>query len=189
MFYVFKINKRRIFIIFLVFIAFLSILNFLLFVRYPVKYYGIIEKYSNIYNVDPILVTSMINVESNFKKDAISPKDARGLMQIRRMTADWAANEIGIVDYDYSKICEPDINIMIGTWYISKLLNQYNNDINIALVAYNAGSGNVSKWLKNYKYSLDGENLHKIPFKESERYINKIKRNMKIYKFMSWRMK
>ena len=50
------------------------------------------------------------------------------------------------------------------------------------LAAYNAGSGNVSQWLKNNKYSIDGKSLNRIPFKETEKYLVKVKKNQEIYK-------
>ena len=54
-------------------------------------------------------------------------------------------------------------------------------DMETALVAYNAGEGNVSKWLNDKNFSDDGKRLKNIPFKESREYITKIKENAKKY--------
>ena len=59
-------------------------------------------------------------------------------------------------DYSDEKLYDPEINIQIGCWYINKLLNQF-EDVETSLAAYNAGSGNVSKWLKDERYSQDGK--------------------------------
>ena len=69
----------------------------------------------------------------------------------------------------------------MGCWYIKRLLIQYNN-VDTALAAYNAGSGNVSKWLKNEEYSKDGENLIIIPFKETREYVKKVSKARIQYK-------
>ena len=66
-------------------------------------------------------------------------------MQITDKTGQWAAKELGIKDYSDEKLYDPEINIQIGCWYINKLLNQF-EDVETSLAAYNAGSGNVSKW-------------------------------------------
>ncbi len=149
---------------------------------YPFKYVKIVKKYSTMYHVDSNIIYAIIKVESGFKEKALSQKGASGLMQIIKSTADWAGSELKIEDYSFEKINDPEINIQIGCWYISRLLAQYDGNLDLALAAYNAGSGNVSKWLRNNEYSRDGENLHDIPFLETKNYLEKVKRNIKLYK-------
>ena len=60
----------------------------------------------------------------------------------------------------------------------------YDNCEKCALAAYNAGFNNVDNWLLDEEYSKDGECLDKIPFEETEKYVNKVKNNYKIYKFL-----
>ena len=77
-------------------------------------------------------------------------------------------------------ILDPDININLGTQYISSLLNKYDS-IEVALAAYNAGSGNVDKWIKNGTIKSDGSDIENIPYKETNTYVRKIMRDYKIY--------
>lgn len=149
---------------------------------YPIKYKEQISIYSQKYNVDPFLVASIIKVESKYNKDALSHKGAKGLMQISPITGEWGSKEIGILNYKDELLYDPEINIEIGCWYINKLKNQFNNNLELVLAAYNGGSGNVTKWLKDLNYSDDGESLKHIPFKETEVYLIKVLKAYDIYK-------
>lgn len=166
----------------LILITFICNLKLIGRVIYPIKYTEYISKYSKINGIDPRLVASIIMVESKYDKYARSHKDARGLMQISPITGNWASQEIGIDDFDINLLYDPEINIKIGCWYINKLNKQFNYDINLVLAAYNAGSGNVTKWLNDEKYSSDGSTLENIPFKETREYIKKITKYYNIYK-------
>lgn len=152
--------------------------------RFPLKYFDIIERYAQVHGVDPVLVSSIINVESRFNRYAVSPVGASGLMQIMEPTAVWAAEKMGIENFVYSEmIFDPEININIGTWYINRLINQY-GELPVALAAYNAGSGNVTSWLNDPELSEDGVTLSYIPFGETRRYVKRVDINMKIYAFL-----
>lgn len=148
---------------------------------FPIAYKDKIYKYSIENELDPFLVAAIINVESKYDKDAISNKSARGLMQIGLQTGIWGAEVLSIEGFDSNKLYDPDINIRVGTWYLKQLKSEFNNDMNLVLAAYNAGSGNVSKWLKDESYSKDGKTLSKIPFKETDEYLDKVKFNQKVY--------
>jgi soluble lytic murein transglycosylase len=151
---------------------------------FPIAYKDEIYKYSKEYNLDPFLVAAIINVESKYNKDAISNKDARGLMQIGEQTGTWGAEVLGIEDFNPDMLFNPELNVRIGTWYLSQLKKEFNNDIPLVLAAYNAGSGNVTKWLQDERYSKDGNNLYKIPYKETEEYLEKVEFNHKIYRIL-----
>ncbi len=151
-------------------------------ITYPLSYKKSINIYSEKYNVDPYLVAAIINVESNYDKDAISPKSARGLMQISSTTGYWAAEALKIEDFDLDLLFDPEINIMVGTWYLDVLSKEFDNNLQLILAAYNGGSGNVKKWLTNNEYCEDGAYLKKIPFKETEQYVEKVLKNVKVYK-------
>lgn len=149
--------------------------------KYPVGYNSTISKYADKYNLDPYLIASIINVESSYDKDALSPKSAKGLMQISPKTGEWGSIELNIEDYSEDKLFQPEINIMIGTWYLDRLNKEFNDNLDHVLIAYNAGSGNLKKWLENKEYSQDGKNILIIPFEETEKYLVKVKHNYKIY--------
>ncbi len=150
---------------------------------FPAKYVDEIKKYSEEYSVDPYLVMAVIKAESNYQKEAVSNKDACGLMQITPSTAKWLAEKAGISDFEDEDIYSPEINIKLGCYYLSYLYDMY-ADTKCMLAAYNAGNGTVDKWLSDFNYSTDGKTLEKIPYKETEQYINKVNNYTKIYRIL-----
>lgn len=176
--------KKRLKLVFIsIVITFIIIfcINVVVKVKYPLSYKGHINKYAQKYNVDPYLVAAIINVESNFDVKAKSSKDARGLMQISPITANWAAKELELKDFKLESLYDPETNIMIGCWYINVLRDEYGNNLTLILAAYNGGSGNVNKWLLNKEYSDDEKTLKKIPFKETKDYVEKVLKNYNMY--------
>lgn len=169
------------FLVFLILFAIYST-EYVLKHVYPLTFSEHVEKYSDEYALDKSLVYSIIKAESGFNPQAISPRDAKGLMQIMDSTGAWAAEKINIKDFESSMLLEPETNIRIGCWYIARLLKQYNQNTELALTAYNAGSGNVSKWLKDTNISKNGKTLDRIPFEETKNYVDKIKKYNNMYK-------
>lgn len=159
------------------------VFTFIFFLNcYPVKYKNIINKISEKYEIQKELICAIINVESSFNKDVISAKGAVGLMQILPSTAQWVAGMENI-EYSYDMLFNVEYNIKIGTKYVKYLLNKF-NCLETAIVAYNAGEGNVLNWLNNKEYSEDKKKLHKIPYKESANYLKRVKQSIKIYKIL-----
>lgn len=118
------------------------------------KYDEIINQYSMMHGVDPLLIKAIIKQESGFNAKARSKAGAGGLMQLMPKTA----SGLGVKD-----IYDPKQNIAGGTKYFAGLLNKYNGNIPLALAAYNAGSGNVAKY---------GNKIP--PFKETQNYVKNI---------------
>ncbi|SHH94181.1 lytic transglycosylase domain-containing protein [Clostridium grantii] len=151
---------------------------------YPLTYWEWVVEYSEQYEIDPYFVFAIIKAESNFNYNAESPKGARGLMQIMPDTAQWAASLMGTEDYSDDKLFQPDFNIKLGCWYLNNLKKEFGDNNKLILAAYNGGRGNVNKWLDNEEYSLDGEELHNIPFGETDKYIKRVEVNYNVYKFL-----
>jgi len=152
-------------------------------ILFPLKHIELINKYSQKYGLEPSLVCAVINVESKFDENAVSERGASGLMQLMKPTADWLAQINNISDYNYNNIFNPELNINLGCFYLSKLMNQHNNDLILVLASYNAGSGNVNKWLYDSRYSING-NLINIPFMETKKYVKKVNTNKKVYEII-----
>jgi hypothetical protein len=113
----------------------------------------IIEKYANHYSLDPDLIRSIIATESGFNPKAVSPKGARGLMQLMPATA----QRLGV-----NNSFDPEDNIRGGVKHFRTLMDSFNNDLALSLAAYNAGENRVQK-------------LGRIPeIKETRDYIKSI---------------
>ena len=175
-------NKKSIIIftaiIILVILEIINIENIILKKLYPIKYEDYVLKYSKEYNVDKNLIFAIIKAESNFKNESISESNAKGLMQIMDLTANELAENLEIENE--IDLFDEETNIKLGTYYISTLLKYYNNTY-LALSAYNAGIGNVNKWIEEGIIERDGSNIENIPFKETRNYIRNVIRNYKIY--------
>jgi soluble lytic murein transglycosylase-like protein len=106
--------------------------------------------------VDPLLLYSVMHQESSFKSRAISPKGARGLMQLMPGTA---------MRFGVTNVFDPRQNIEGGARYLRFLLDHFDGDVNLALAGYNAGEGAVEK----YGWSIP-------PYAETQEYVRRISR-------------
>jgi len=106
------------------------------------------------YGIDPLLIYSQMHQESTFKLGAISPKGARGLMQLMPGTA----RRFGVTN-----IFDAKQNIEGGVKYMRWLLDTFNGDLNLALAGYNAGEGAVMK----YSWQIP-------PYRETQEYVRRI---------------
>lgn len=140
-------------------------------VWFPLQYRTEILAATKTYQVDPVLVAAVINAESSFDNTKISHKQAVGLMQLLPSTAASLTNE---EDFD---LFDPATNIKLGVKYLAYLINRF-SDVDTALFAYNAGEGNVARWLSEQKT----DKLKSCPYKATNAYVAKIKRTMKYYR-------
>lgn len=148
---------------------------------YPKKYEEYVSKYAKEYNIDELLIYSIIKAESNFNEKANSNVNAIGLMQIMESTANEISIKIDMKEINKEQLYNPEINIKFGCYYLSTLIKKYDN-IGLALAAYNAGMGRVDEWIEKNIIKIDGSNLENIPFKETNMYVRKVLNNYKIYK-------
>lgn len=178
-------RKFRFFIKTLIFISVVALILFnskwIFKTVYPIHYADLIDKYAEVYQVDAYLVAAIIRNESKFNPNALSRKEAKGLMQIAPITGEWASEKLGIINYREELLYEPELNIQIGTWYLNVLHKEFQGRLELMVAAYNAGNGNVSKWLANPEFSSDGKVLEVIPFPETRGYSKKVLRDYMIY--------
>ncbi len=147
---------------------------------YVQDYSQYVEKYSKENNVDSNLVYAIIKAESNFRQGAVSSSGAIGLMQLMEPTAKDVARKMNI-DFKVDLLYKAEDNIKIGTKYYKTLYDKYKN-ITVALMAYNAGSGNVDRWIEQGTIKKDGSDAENIPYTETNNYVRKILRDYEIYK-------
>ena len=125
------------------------------------------------------LVDKVIQQESAGRVDAVSPKGARGLMQLMPDTARDMAAELGLPFSEARLTTDAEYNKRLGSAYLDKLLQRYDGHQALALAAYNAGPGRVDEWLKAHGDPRRGEIgtgawIERIPFQETRDYTRKI---------------
>ena len=150
---------------------------------YKREYSEYVTKYAKEYNIDENLIYAVIRAESNFNINARSSKNAIGLMQLMKDTAKEIAKRVNIQISDEEleeKLQESELNIKLGTKYLSLLLEQYKS-VELAVTAYNAGIGTVNTWIEKGIIKKDGSDIENIPYKETNNYVRKILRDYKIY--------
>lgn len=173
----------RSFVIVLILVVVLSVKS-IARIYFPLYYSSHINNFSQIYGLNPYLVAAVIKTESDFKPYAKSSKNAYGLMQITASTGEWAAKEMRIDNFKVDQLLEPEYNIRMGCWYLNNLKKEFDGNMDLVLAAYNGGRGNVQKWLASDEHSKDGKSLHYIPFKETDKYVKRVKTYYNIYKYL-----
>jgi soluble lytic murein transglycosylase-like protein len=135
------------------------------------RFQALIDKHATLQQLDPALVKAVIAVESSFEPDAVSAKGAVGLMQIIPETGE----RYGVVgDARRSveqKLRDPSVNLSVGTRYLHDLLALFENDLELALAAYNAGEQTV----KRYENTVP-------PFAETREYVKLVQQFLSFYR-------
>jgi soluble lytic murein transglycosylase len=139
---------------------------------YPLPFADIIEKYSQKYDLNPLLVTALIRQESRFEPAIRSKTGAVGLMQMMPNTGNWAAKELDVKNY---ALDNPNDNIRLGTWFLDRVHQTFKNNSLLAVASYNAGQGNLADWLDEHKTMDDpDEFVEAIPFDETKDYVKQV---------------
>ncbi|WP_426267647.1 lytic transglycosylase domain-containing protein [Sphingomonas sp. LHG3443-2] len=128
--------------------------------------------------------------ESSFDRTAVSGAGARGMMQLMPATAQEQAGKRG-VSYDFSRLTsDPSYNVMLGSSYFRRLLDQWGGNYVLAVASYNAGAGNVRKWVRNNgDPRAPGADvvawIEDIPFSETRGYVQRVLENTVVYDRMN----
>lgn len=154
---------------------------FLLKKAYPIEYEDIVIQETAKYEIEPSLVYAVIRSESSFQPKAKSKAGAMGLMQLTPETFQWLQSKVKPEEpLDDSALNDPEINIRYGVYLLYLLRRQYDDDT-VVLCAYNAGMGNVNRWLSNTQTSSDGETLTSIPIEETRNYVDRVLKSKEMY--------
>jgi len=136
------------------------------------------------FEVDQALIFAFMRQESGFNTRAKSSMGARGLMQLMPRTASYMANDRSL-RRNSSRLYDPEFNLELGQQYLTYLLDneQINGDLFKLTIAYNAGPGNLSRWLKRISYEGDPLMfIESIPSRETRIFVERVLTNFWIYR-------
>ena len=147
----------------------------------PLRHDDIIRQQAADKKLDPSLIAAVIYEESRFR-DQTSHAGARGLMQITPQTADAIAQHSGGTRFEQSDLGDPQINISYGSYYLRLLLDHYGGNETLAIAAYNAGMGNVDRWVAEAGGPDAFTSAEHIPFPETRAYVENVMDTRRAYR-------
>lgn len=148
---------------------------------YPLAFEDIILAEARERRIDPHLVAAVVRQESAFDPTVISRAGARGLLQIMPYTGRWLADRLSIADYSDDVLFHPELNIYMGTAYFADLRRRY-EDLQLTLIAYNAGPTRARRWKSRAEFAIDAELFaERLPFSETRSYVKNIAAHIRIY--------
>ena len=139
---------------------------------FPLDYWSLIKKYSDLHRLDPYLMTALIAQESTFTADVRSSANAVGLMQLIPSTGRSYARKVGI-RYSSSILRQPETNIRLGMRYFRDLMDRF-GEAHFALASYNAGERRIAQWIAERPGFDQDEFIDDIPFPETQNYVKRI---------------
>lgn len=150
--------------------------------RFIAPFEGRVSEKAREVNLDPAWVYGLIRQESRFITDARSNVGASGLMQLMPATARWVARKTGMNDFKPSDVNEFDTNTILGTRYLSMVLNDLNGSEVLATAGYNAGPGRPVQWRSRLLGPVEGAVFAEtIPFTETRLYVKNVLSNATYY--------
>lgn len=140
--------------------------------------------------VDQNLAYGIIRQESMFNAEAASSAGALGLMQLLPSTAQNMAKHLKL-KYAKSKLVKsPEFNVILGSYYLGRLVDGFDGSYILAIASYNAGASNVRKWINKIGDPTKEENIHNIvdwieliPFSETRNYVQRVLENKQVYQY------
>ena len=150
---------------------------------FPRPYWPDVRRFSSANGLDPYLVASLIRQESEFNPNAVSVKNALGLMQLLPRVGKGVAKQVKRKHFSPSQLFVPTINLELGTRYFRSMVDEFGG-FEYALAAYNAGDDRVRDWRGSAKYRDIEEFVESIPFTETREYVEAIMRNAHMYRLL-----
>ncbi len=148
---------------------------------FPRPYWTDLKRFASANALDPYMVASLIRQESEFNPNAVSNKNALGLMQLLPKVGKGVAKQEKIRHFTVTQLFTPAMNLQLGTKYFRSMVDQFGG-FEYALAAYNAGDYRVRDWQAGGKYRDIQEFVESIPFTETREYVQAIMRNANVYR-------
>jgi soluble lytic murein transglycosylase len=153
--------------------------------RFIAPFEGRVSEKAREVSLDPAWVYGLIRQESRFITDAQSHVGASGLMQLMPTTARWVARKIGMANFQPSQVNDFEVNTILGTRYLSMVLDKLNGSEILATAGYNAGPGRPVQWRSKLQGPVEGAIFAEtIPFTETRLYVKNVMSNTTYYAAM-----
>jgi soluble lytic murein transglycosylase len=150
---------------------------------FPLDYWPLITKYSELHKLDPYLIAALMAQESTFTAEIRSHANAYGLMQIIPGTGRRYARKLGISGFTTAMLRQPEVNVRIGTQYFRDLIDRFGG-AHFALASYNAGEARVDRWNDERAGIPQDEFIDDIPFPETQNYVKRILGTAEDYRYL-----
>ena len=148
---------------------------------YPRAYSQFVDKYAAKFSVPEELIWGIMRAETNYKRDAISPVGALGLMQVMPVTGYKVAAMLEDKKFTPKQLLEPEVAVKIGSRYLKRLMDRFEGAIPFVAAGYNAGPHRVKSWVANFGNLETDEFIEHIPFLETRNYVKRVVSNSYIY--------
>ncbi len=138
-------------------------------------------------SIERALALAVTRQESSFNSAAVSPSGALGLMQLMPPTAREVSGKLGMPYVQDRLTRDPAYNVQLGTQYLAEMLQRFGGSYELALAAYNAGPGRVSRWLESIGDPRAGKIdmidwIEMIPVRETRNYVQRIMEGVGVYR-------
>jgi soluble lytic murein transglycosylase len=153
-------------------------------IAYPPAFRAVVARHAPAAGIDPELLQALMREESALDPLAVSPAGAIGLTQLMLPTAREVARRLKVARPSKRDLMRPEVNIRLGARYLGDLVRRYDGEAALALAAYNAGGGAVSRWLvQRGELELD-EFVEEIPLEETRGYVKRVLRSYAAYRLL-----
>ncbi len=153
-------------------------------VVYPFPYRELVTSRARELGLDPYLLAGLIRQESAFVPEIVSPAGAIGLTQVMPATGRQLARAAGPSGFRTEMLKTPELNVHLGTRFLSDLLDRYDGDVPLVLSAYNAGPTRANRWRRLPEAEDPHRFTERIPFVETRGYVKSVTRNRALYRWL-----
>ena len=153
-------------------------------VVYPFPYRQLVTSRARELDLDPYLLAGLIRQESAFVPEIVSPAGAIGLTQVMPATGRQLAGAVGPRDFRTEMLETAELNVHLGTRFLSELFSRYDGNIPLILSAYNAGPTRANRWRRLPEATDPHRFTERIPFAETRGYVKNVTRNRALYRWL-----
>ncbi len=150
--------------------------RFLLKKLYPFYFQSAVETAAHRWHLPPAVIWAVMKKESSFQPDAVSYANAHGLMQLIPATARQVSNWLDLPFNSVTQLYDPNVNILLGSYYLARLRSRFEDNWYSVFAAYNAGPHRVKRWRSMLPFNDDDLFMESIEFDQTRRYVRVVMR-------------